>query len=142
MTPPYQYSCLIPFHLADPAGILFFGHAFTLFHQAFEHFILHQLECPWSFWFQNPEWIVPIRNAEAQYLHPLQVGQNCLIDISVSSLASSSFVLNSSFKQGDHCCSLKTVHVFCSRHNGQKMAIPEAIYLKLTACLPDPKPFI
>ena len=66
----FYYPCFIPFHLADPAGILFFGHAFTLFHQAFEHFVIEKLECPWDLWFQNPEWIVPIKRAEAEYGSP------------------------------------------------------------------------
>lgn len=130
MKPPYTYSCLIPFHLADPGGILFFGNAFTLFHQAFEHFVIHELQCPWNLWFQNLDWIVPIRHAEAQYLHPLHAGENCLIQISVNSLSVSSFTLNTSIEQTHLSCSLKTVHVFCNRLNKQKMPIPEEIYTR------------
>lgn len=125
MNSSYQYPCFIPFHLADPAGIVFFGHAFTLFHQAFEHFILHHLKCPWTFWFQNPDWIVPIKHAEAEYLHPLQAGQNCQIELCIYSFSTSSFTLTSSIHQGQLCCTIKTVHVFCHRLTKQKIPIPQ-----------------
>jgi len=120
----YRYTCLIPFHLADPAGVLFFGHAFTLFHQAFESFVIHQLHCPWTFWFQHPEWIVPIKRAEGEYLCPILAGQQCHIELVVSSLSTSSFVLVSSFYQNQLCCLVKTVHVFCSRLTRQTIPIP------------------
>jgi acyl-CoA thioesterase FadM len=127
----YRYQCFVPFHLADPAGILFFGHAFTLFHQAFEHFVLHQLQCPWDAWFQNPDWIVPIKKAEAQYHYPIQAGQECQISLSVASLSTSSFTLNSSIQQMQCCCSIQTVHVFCNRSTKQKMAIPDQLLSSL-----------
>jgi acyl-CoA thioester hydrolase/1,4-dihydroxy-2-naphthoyl-CoA hydrolase len=125
MSKPYYYRCLVPFHLADPAGMLFFGHAFTLFHQAFEHFILHQLAYPWHLWFQNPDWIVPIKHAEAQYLAPIQAGQDCQIELIVSSVSTSSFTIASSIQQNQSCCSIKTVHVFCNRLTKKKMPIPQ-----------------
>src|SRR5436305_688381 len=124
MSSQYRYQCFVPFHLADPGGVLFFGNAFTLFHQAFEHFVVHQLACPWNEWFQNPEWIVPIRHAEAQYLQPIQAVRECQIELVVSSISTSSFTLDSSIQQNGLCCSIRTVHLFCNRHTKQKMAIP------------------
>lgn len=131
MNSAYRYHCLVPFHLADPAGILFFGNAFTLFHQAFEHFILHQLTYPWKNWFQNPDWIVPIRQAEAQYLQPIFAGQECLIELAVSSTSHSSFTLTSTIHQNGVCCSIKTVHVFCDRMTKQKIPIPSFLLSSL-----------
>ena len=126
-----HYTCFIPFHLTDTAGILFFGHVFTLAHQAFEHFVIHQLECPWSHWFQNPGWIVPIKHAEAQYFHPLHAGLECQIEILVTALTTSSFTLNSSFYQQNLCSVVKTVHVFCNHLTKQKMPIPQSILIPL-----------
>jgi acyl-CoA thioester hydrolase/1,4-dihydroxy-2-naphthoyl-CoA hydrolase len=130
------YVCLIPFHLTDAAGILFFGHVFTLAHQAFEHFVIYQLECPWTFWFQNPDWIVPIKHAEAQYIHPLQAGEECQIKLLVATLSTSSFILSSSFHQQQKvCCIVKTVHVFCHRLTKRKMLIPPFLLPRLQNCL-------
>jgi acyl-CoA thioesterase FadM len=124
-------SCFIPFHLTDAAGIVFFGHVFTLAHQVFEHFVIHQLECPWSFWFQNGEWVVPIKQSEAQYLQPLHAGKDCQIELIVTTLTTSSFTLNSTFYQQNLCCIVKTVHVFCHPLTKQKTPIPPSINFRL-----------
>ena len=122
----YTYSCLVPFHLADPAGIVFFGNVFTLMHQAFEHFVIHTLDCSWNQWFQNSEWIVPIRHAQADYHLPIHAGKPCTIELFVHSISTSSFTLESYIKQeGEICCSIKTIHVFCNRTTKKKIAIPE-----------------
>lgn len=121
----YSYSCFIPFHLTDSAGILFFGHVFSLAHQAYEQFILQQVGYSWETWFQNSTWIVPIKQAEAQYICPLLAGQECQIDISLTTLSNSAFTLTSSFiQQQTLACQVKTVHVFCDRSTKQKVAIP------------------
>lgn len=122
---PFPFFCSVPFHMADPAGILFFGNAFSLFHQAFEHFVTECLEIPWNTWFQNPEWIVPIRHAEAEYLKPLLAGEMCKISLSLTAVSSSSFTIAASFEQKELCCSMKVVHVFCSRATKNKISIPE-----------------
>jgi 1,4-dihydroxy-2-naphthoyl-CoA hydrolase len=127
----WHYECLIPFQMADPAGILFFGNAFSLFHLAFEHFIQEKMECSWSFWFQNPDWIVPIKHAQANYIKPMAAGNKCQIDISVAAISTSSFTLASQLRQNDECCIIETVHVFCSRATMQKMAIPSSLRVRL-----------
>lgn len=126
-TKSYLHSCLVPFHLSDPAGILFFSHVFTLFHQAYEHFVLDQFPLPWNMWFQNPDWILPIKHAEAQYFYPLQAGQKCQLELSVTALSSTSFTLTTLFHQSQLCCSVKTVHVFCRRESKQKKPIPATL---------------
>jgi acyl-CoA thioesterase FadM len=136
----YQYSCFIPFHLADPAGILFFGNVFGLAHQAFEHFIIDILECSWNSWFQHEEWIVPIVHTEARYSSPLQAGEKCQIELQVIHLSSSSFTMQSSFIQKQPCCVVKTVHAFCHRERRCKIPIPSSLYSKLDECLRIPLP--
>jgi acyl-CoA thioesterase FadM len=125
--PLYRSSSLIPFHLTDAAGILFFSHAFTLAHQAFEQFIVHHVDSSWQNWFQNPEWIVPIKQAEAQYYHPLYAGKNCHVDLTVQNVSTCSFTLVSNLIQDHLCCKVSSVHVFCDRLTLQKRAIPEEI---------------
>lgn len=122
---PHVFCCPVPFHMADPAGILFFGNAFTLFHQAFEHFVTHHLETPWEEWFQNPEWIVPIRHAEVEYLKPILAGKTCRIALSLAGASTSSFTIAATIEQEELCCSMKIVHVFCSRSTKNKISIPK-----------------
>jgi acyl-CoA thioesterase FadM len=131
----YHTSCFIPFHLADPAGIVFFGHVFSLAHQAYEQFISDQLGYTWTEWFQNPEWIVPIKQADAHYLHPLVAGQSCHMELHVTALSSTSFTLTSSLSQQQVCCTVKTLHVFCRKATKHKMPIPPPISLKIHSFL-------
>lgn len=127
----FNYTCPVSFHMADPAGILFFGNIFTLFHQAFEHFVVNRLECPWQDWFQNPEWFVPIKQADAQFFKPILAGKECRLELSVGPVSNSSFTMHSSVLQKELCSSLKTVHVFCSKQNKAKMVIPHKFAVKL-----------
>lgn len=127
----YTYSCTVPFHLSDPAGILFFGHAFTLFHQGFEHFVTEHLKCPWKEWFQNPLWFVPIKHAEAEYMLPVHAGQECHLDMKLASFSNSSMTMQSVLRQKEVCCLIKTVHVFCDKKAQKKIAIPENVLSSL-----------
>lgn len=127
-----DYDCWVPFHLADPGGVLFFGNAFALAHQAFENFVLNQLELPWTFWFQNPDWIIPIRHAQGDFVTPLLAGKECRIEITINAISHSSFTLTSTFYQTSLCCSIQTVHIFCDRENKQKIPIPSSIRDKLS----------
>ena len=121
----------LPFHLGDPAGILFFGHVFTLSHQVFEQFVMDRLNCTWNEWFQNPNWIVPIRKTESEFYSPLHVGEWCEIHLAISAVNRSSFTCEITFSQSVLCCSVRTVHVFCDRQSRQAMPIPDSLRLIL-----------
>ncbi|MFI0435598.1 MAG: acyl-CoA thioesterase [Parachlamydiaceae bacterium] len=133
--PPFSHSFFISFHLADPGGILFFGHAFSLTHQAFELFVVHALEYSWNDWFEHPDWIVPIRHTEADYVHPIKAGRDCAIEVAVTSLSNSSFTLRSTLHQSTLCCTVKTVHLFLDRKTGKKIDIPSHLRDKLLGYL-------
>lgn len=121
----FIHQVFIPFHLVDAAGILFFSHAFTLAHQAFENFVIEGLHLKWETWFQNSNWGVPIKQAEADYCKPLLAGQPCLIKLCVEEIRSSSFVMGYQFDQEENtCCKLKIAHVFCDQKTRQKIPIP------------------
>lgn len=131
----YNYQCFIPFSMADPAGILFFGNVFPLFHQAYEQFIINSLKYPWTSWFQNPEWFVPLKHVEADYHQPIFAGQNCNIQLSIHSIGSSSLTLHSSIHQNHLCCLIKSAHVFCSHSTKQKIPIPKDIRDLINKCV-------
>lgn len=129
----FSTKIFIPFQMADPAGILFFGNAFTLAHQTYEQFVCDRLELPWESWFQNEEWFVPIKHTEANYHRPLLAGQSCSIQMYLKEIRTSSFHLHYEFSQNNIlCCSVQAIHVFCNKHTGQKQPIPHPIQQKLS----------
>lgn len=121
----------IPFHLADPAGIVFFAHVFTLCHQAYEKFVTTNLAFKWQEWFQNPEWILPIRATHASYQAPLFAGQECHIHLALSKLTPSSFTLSFQFLQPHLCCEVTTTHVCCTKLTQTKRELPLVIRERL-----------
>lgn len=127
----YSRQTFLPFHLADPAGILFFGHVFSLVHETYEHFVMTQLGYAWKEWFENPDWILPIKHAESEFMHSLRAGQECLIELTVDTVTTSSFTLATRLLQPDVCCLVKTVHVFCDKLSKKKIPIPADILSRL-----------
>ena len=128
----FKHELFIPFHLGDPAQILFFAHTFTLAHEAYEQFVCKHLNIPWSDWFQNSDWIVPIKHAEANYIKPLFAGIPCLINLTIVDIKNTSFSLLYQFSQNNlECCLVKTIHVFFNKKNATKQEIPSSIKEKL-----------
>ena len=81
MSKNFEKEISIPFHLTDPAGILFFGHIFSLYHEVYESFI--SSFCPWESWFNNDQWIAPIRKTECEFLAPLFAGKKYLAKVKI-----------------------------------------------------------
>lgn len=128
----YSFETFVPFHFADPAGILYFGQAFTMAHQAFEHFITDSLDIPWEEWFKNKEFIVPIRHAEVDYTSPILAGKNVSIEISISQLGKTSFTsLYHFFQEKKLACTVALVHVFVNKENKKPCSISCELKLKL-----------
>lgn len=125
MRQPFEKQLLIPFHLVDAAGILFFGHVWTLAHQAYEEWVMDHLHIPWAVWFQNADWIVPVKHCEADYFSPIRAGELCCLKVSLKEVRASSFEIEVAFTQKEVlCCVARTVHVFCQKTPLQKIPIP------------------
>lgn len=120
----FKKNVLVPFHMADPAGIMFFGNIFSLVHQTFEVW-LAEASGGWGNWFNNPKWIAPIRRAEVDYLKPLRAGETFEVSFKLKETSESSFLLQIDFvKNGVTHVTLHTRQVFCDRKTIQKIAIP------------------
>lgn len=129
MASPLKFT--VAFDEADGEGIVFFGNYFRLAHRAFEAF-LPTIGIAWKDWFEAPEFGVPLRHVEADYLAPLKPGDDYEVRISITDLGESSVHFEYEFKKGSTITAkLKTSHVFVSRPEMTKIAIPEAIVRKL-----------
>ena len=108
----FHTEVTVKFYQIDAGGVLFYGNLFTMAHDAFESF-LKALSIEWSSWFQNPEWGMPIRRTEAEYLKPMIGGETYRVEIQVQKLGETSFTLGYRFLKGDvlYATSL-TSHVF------------------------------
>jgi len=132
----YRKELYIPFHLSDAAGILFFGHIFSLAHEAYEFFVQEALNISWDDWFNHSEWVIPIKQTQACYHHPISVGSIYFFNVNVKKIGITSFVLTYQLAQHDRLfCEIEMVHVFCSRHTKQKVPLPIFIKEKLLSLI-------
>jgi acyl-CoA thioesterase FadM len=125
--PLIKKEFLVAFGDADPQGILYHARIYNLAHLLLEEFwAAHQRG--WNFWFKNPEWAVPLRHSEADYLAPLKVGERITGQMSIDAIGDSSVTLISEFfNAGKLAAVVKTVHVFVNRTTLQKISVPEAV---------------
>lgn len=127
----YIYNSHFHFNDCDPAGIFYFGNVPNLCHCTYENW-LTTLNHDWNFWFNNTDWIIPIRNCSIDYVSPMKAGHHYKIELSLSKMSQSSFT--SQFqatdpKTGASYFNAQIVHVFVQKSNFQKTAIPESIRL-------------
>ncbi len=130
LTAPLKF--IVPFDEADGEGIVFFGNYFRLAHRALEQF-LPQIGIPWDEWFKNPEFGVPLRHVEADYLKPLKPGMSFQVQIVVGEIGESSVHFEYEFQDmnSQALARLKTSHVFATRKDMKKMRIPDSLRTRL-----------
>lgn len=125
----FNYESHFHFNDCDPAGIFYFGNVPNLCHRAYENW-LNTLKKDWSYWFNNSEWIIPIKNCNVEYISPMRAGEPFCLQINVSHLSQSSFTTQyhafhpqtkASYFQA------KIVHVFVDKATFKKATVPEAI---------------
>jgi acyl-CoA thioester hydrolase/1,4-dihydroxy-2-naphthoyl-CoA hydrolase len=132
-TKPFTYSNTIRFRDADPAGISFFAGVYGFAHDAYEEFV-KGLGFEWSYWFENPEWIVPIRHSECLYLRPMPVGSGFTITVKIDSISASSMTVKYDFSIGTTAVAeVKLVHVFVVKDKFKPRPIPPDVREKLEA---------
>ena len=119
----YNHKTKINFYDCDPAGILFYGRVFELCHQAYEAMV-EGFNLQEDYW-DNPDYVVPVLNAESHYHKPIKYGEVITIEVKVTNLKSSSFELSYVFvnEGSEKCCEVMTVHVFVDKKNWKKTSM-------------------
>lgn len=115
----------IQFYDCDPAGILFFSKVFDICHAAYE-ILLEQKEAERNY-FDDPDIAIPLVHAESNYVQPISYGMRVITDIQVKEIGDTSFTISYRItsSKGDLLASVKTIHVCISKHNWQKIGVPE-----------------
>jgi acyl-CoA thioesterase FadM len=116
----------IPFHLCDPAKILFFGSLYEIYHQFLEDHI-SDLGVSWKDWFQG-EAGSPIRGLKTSYNHPLKFGVTYQAELSVVKVGDStvSFLFEVKGEAGVHAAT-EVTHCFVDPKKRSKTAVPKTI---------------
>ncbi len=123
----YKTEIFVHFDETDAGGIVFFGNYFKLAHRVIEKF-LSESEVGWAIWFRSPDYGVPLRHVEADYLKALRAGNTYKAELCVLKLGDSSvtFQCELSSSEGQHAL-IRTTHVFFDTKLRQKRAVPDSI---------------
>jgi 1,4-dihydroxy-2-naphthoyl-CoA hydrolase len=116
----------IYFHDADPAGVLFFGRIFQVYHNAYEETVLKRKDSL-SEAFNDPEYVLPIRHAEADYMLPIIPGEIVEIELQITEVRTSSFEITGFVRSqsGELKATVRTIHVCVRKKDWTKSPIPE-----------------
>lgn len=121
----------IYFYDADPAGIIFYASIFKYVHAAYEDF-LRSLSTERNFFFDQ-DYILPIMHAEADFIKPIKVGDELVVELVISMLKKSSFEVTYRFYRNKEFTALaKTVHVCVFKEKFEKIELPNELYDKLS----------
>lgn len=127
---------MISFGDADAQGILYFARTFDYAHECLERF-WNQSSLGWNFWFQNPEFAVPLRHSSCDHLRPLKAGVTYTTQLSVVDLGQSSVKFAFEVRDADSVCArVETVHVFVDRKSFKKIDVPEKIRTQFSSSGP------
>ena len=130
----YTKKISIPFQDIDAAGIVFFTHLFRYAHETYEIFMA-SIGHPLYEYIQQGGLILPLKHAEADYKKPLKYGDNLDINLSVTALSNSSFIITYRCmdESGQLCAEIKTVHVVVNVETGKPVLIPDDLRTALSA---------
>ncbi len=124
----FEKSITVHFGDTDPQGILYFARAFELAHETIEDFWAAN-SLGWAFWFQNSDFTVPLRHAEADFQKPARAGEICSAQLYLVRVGNTSveFQVELYDSSGSLLTTVKTIHVFVDRRSLKKMNVPDRI---------------
>ena len=128
----YKSQTRINFYDTDPGGVLFYGNLFKIIHSAYEQ-MLESFNLTRNY-FIDPDFAIPIIRTNADYFHPMRIGDLIDINISVTQLKSCSFELTYEMMKGELLLAeAKTVHLFVKKERFEKTELPDDLKKSLEA---------
>jgi 1,4-dihydroxy-2-naphthoyl-CoA hydrolase len=120
-------------HDTDAAGIIFFGHQFTLIHDAYEYF-LESIDFSFAKLLKETNFFIPIVHAEADYKAPLFVGDCLTVKGRLEKIGESSFVIGYEILDTHSTIvgTARTVHVTTNKKTRKKIPLPADFKKALT----------
>lgn len=127
------------FYQADPAGVLFYGRVFELFHQAFAAFIV-AAGVPYETHFAIRDYAMPVVHAEADYRRPIRPGEELDVRVTLRRLGESSIGLGYEIVDaaGEVRATGTEVHVAVDAATFRKRPLPDVIRDAMAKFAPRP----
>ncbi len=124
-----EKKILVSFGDTDPQGFIYFARAFEFAHQGIEEWAT-QSPLGWAFWFQNAEFAVPVRHAEADFLAPMRVGGSYFARLFVGQVGETSVTFKTEFfdpSSDQKLAEVTSTHAFVDKKTFKKITVPERV---------------
>jgi acyl-CoA thioesterase FadM len=127
------------FYQADPAGVLFYGRIFELFHQAYAALVVHA-GIDYDAHFGIRRYAIPIVHAEADYRAPIRAGEHLSVHVAVERLGHSSLSLAFTVRgpAGEIRATGREVHVAVEPRTFAKIPLPDSVRAAFLPYAPGP----
>ena len=121
----FQFRNNVKLYQMDAASSFFYAHIFLLFHDTLEAFLTSE-GFRISDMIRNKNYLLPIVHAEGDFLHPINMGDKLVIELSLGRLGHSSVTLlyHVLLSEGTMVVRGKTVHVATDKKTNQKLTLP------------------
>ena len=124
----FEYRFHLGMSSVDAAGVMFFAELLRHAHDAYEAFMRAE-GYELGEVLADGQYLLPIRQAKADYLYPMGLGSDFVVHIGVSRIGGSSFNIVSRFVdvQERTCARAETLHVCVHRATGRSVTLPDAL---------------
>ena len=130
----FVYQTSVKLHQTDAAGLLFFGHQFTICHDTYELF-MESIRADFATLFRSKDYQLAIVHAESDFKKRLYVGDRLRVELIVSKVGKSSYTIN--YRLIDATDGLagtaSTVHVCVDKGNNKSRSLPDELKRELIA---------
>lgn len=128
----FNYQTTIHLHQIDAAGVMFYGHLFSLIHDSYEAF-LNSKDLSLQQIINQKDYVLPIVHAEADYKKGITLGEIININLQISQLTEHSFTIAYALTNNSKAevATAKTVHVAIDKHTGKTISVPQELRLIL-----------
>ena len=111
---PWQHAVTAHFYDIDRAGIVFFATLYKYCHATFETLLQEMLGPNLEQSFAAGAWPMPLVHSEADYAHPVRLGDRIVVSLEVAHLGRTSiaFAYDLTGSDGVHRAKIKLVHAF------------------------------
>lgn len=132
MPTSFEYDYVLPLHEVDAAGVAFFAHALRHAHDAYESFMA-SLGLSLQGLLNEGLYRLPLVRCEADFVAPIEHGDQVRIELWVEALGNRSFTLGYRFvaPTGETLVRVITRHVLVANETGRPAALPAAMRRRL-----------
>ncbi len=125
--PTYARDFTVRLKDTDAAGVIYFASQLVFAHETFEAFLDGDGRS-FGRMFAESDFALPVVRCEADYRHPLRVGDRVSVEMAVGEIGTSSFALDYAFRRdGDEVGRCRIVHASIDRGTRRSIPLPAEV---------------